>query len=295
MLTHLSPSGDIMPARVVVIGAVGFVGGAVATRLRAAGIEVLELGRAEVDLLRPGAAEGLAGRLRCGDTVVAAAARAPCRDLDMLIDNLRMVRAMLSAFSRVALAHVVNISSDAVYADGPVPLDETSPTAPETLHGAMHLAREIAFRTSVSAPLAIVRPSLLYGAADPHNGYGPNRFRRLAAEGRDIVLFGEGEERRDHVLVEDLADLVYRVVVHRSAGVLNVASGEVHSFREIAERVVALAPRQVAIRTSPRQGPMPHNGYRPFDIALCKRAFPDFAYTPLGDGLARVQRAMETA
>ena len=159
----------------------------------------------------------------------------------------------------------------------------------------MHLAREIAFRTSVSAPLAIVRPSLLYGAADPHNGYGPNRFRRLAAEGRDIVLFGEGEERRDHVLVEDLADLVCRVLAHRSAGVLNVASGEVHSFREIAERVVALAPRRVAIRTSPRQGPMPHNGYRPFDITECRRAFPDFAYTPLGDGLVRVQKEVGAA
>jgi nucleoside-diphosphate-sugar epimerase len=37
---------------------------------------------------------------------------------------------------------------------------------------------------------------------DPHNGYGPNRFRRLAAGGEEIVLFGEGEERRDHVQVE---------------------------------------------------------------------------------------------
>ena len=133
MLTHLSPSGDISPARVVVIGAGGFVGGAVATRLRAAGMEVLALARADVDLLAPGAADGLARRLRDGDAVVAAAARAPCRDLDMLIDNLRMVRAMLSALSRVALAHVVNISSDAVYADGPVPLDEISPDSTRDL------------------------------------------------------------------------------------------------------------------------------------------------------------------
>jgi nucleoside-diphosphate-sugar epimerase len=40
---------------------------------------------------------------------------------------------------------------------------------------------------------------------DPHNGYGPNRFRRLAAAGQEIVLFGGGEERRDHVLVDDVA------------------------------------------------------------------------------------------
>jgi UDP-glucose 4-epimerase len=294
MLTHHNRF-PIMPARVVVIGAGGFVGGAVAQRVGAAGIEVLGLRRADVDLLAPDAAEDLARHLRDGDAVVAAAARAPCRDIDMLVDNLQMVRAMVTALSRAGVVLVVNISSDAVYADGPVPLDEASPTAPDTLHGAMHLAREIAFRTSLAVPLAILRPSLLYGAADPHNGYGPNRFRRLAAEGKEIVLFGEGEERRDHVLIDDLADLVCRVLLHRSTGTLNIATGEVHSFRDIAERVVALAPRPVAIRSSPRQGPMPHNGYRPFDIAGCRKAFPDFAYTALGDGLARAQRAMEAA
>ena len=65
----------------------------------------------------------------------------------------------------------------------------------------MHLVREVMLRSALTAPLAILRPTLLYGAADPHNGYGPNRFRRLAAAGQDIVLFGEGEEQRDHVLI----------------------------------------------------------------------------------------------
>jgi len=51
-----------------------------------------------------------------------------------------------------------------------------------------------------SIPLAILRPTLVYGAGDPHNGYGPNRFRRLASANQPIVLFGEGEERRPAVL-----------------------------------------------------------------------------------------------
>ena len=71
---------------------------------------------------------------------------------------------------------------------------------------------------------------------------------------------------------------------------LNVASGEVHSFRAVAEAVVAAAPRKVSIKGSPRSGPMPHNGYRPFDITDCRAAFPDFSYTPLSQGIAKVQR-----
>jgi UDP-glucose 4-epimerase len=183
----------------------------------------------------------------------------------------------------------VNISSDAVYADGPLPLTETSPTAPTSIHGAMHLAREIAFSSTLKSPLATLRPSLLYGAGDPHNGYGPNRFRRLANEDKDIVLFGEGEERRDHVLIDDVAELIFRVLTRRSAGTLNIASGETHSFRDIAERIVATAAHQVAIKSSPRNGPMPHNGYRPFDIAACRAAFPDFSFTPISEGIVSTQ------
>jgi hypothetical protein len=35
---------------------------------------------------------------------------------------------------------------------------------------------------------------------------------------------------------------------------------------------------------------MPHGGYRPFDIAACRRAFPDFRYTSLADGLNQVRQ-----
>src|SRR5205814_4943806 len=137
------------------------------------------------------------------------------------------------ALPRAPVAHCLNRSSAASYADGPLPLTEASPTAPTSLHGVMHLARELMFRAEVKAPLANLRPTLIYGAADPHNGYGPNRFRRLAADGRDIVLFGAGEERRDHVHVDDVAELVVRVLQHRSFGALNIVTGEVHSFMEI--------------------------------------------------------------
>ena len=286
MLTHRQPAPT--GGRVVVIGAAGFVGGAVARRLAAAGREVVALGRRDVDLLAPDAAKVLAGKLRAGDTVVFASARAPCRDVGMMIENMTMVRAVIAALTEVKPSHVVNVSSDAVYGDEPVPIRESHPAAPTTMHGAMHLAREIALAGALGDRLAIVRPTLIYGTADPHNGYGPNRFRRLAARGEEIVLFGEGEERRDHVLIDDVAELVARIVERGSTGTLNAASGEVHSFRSIADMAVANAGSASKIRGTPRSGPMPHNGYRPFDTAATTAAFPDFRYVSLPDGLRRV-------
>jgi UDP-glucose 4-epimerase len=288
MLEHLNPEPR-KPARVVVIGAAGFVGSAVAARLERDGVRVLRLNREQVDLCTQDAEQRLSRALKPGDAVVAAAARAPCKDSLMLIENLMMARAMVRAIAAAGAAHVVNISSDAVYADSPGPLTEASCASPGSLHGAMHLARELMFRAELKAPLAILRPSLLYGAADPHNGYGPNRFRRLAQAGKDIVLFGEGEERRDHVYVDDVAELVARVLFRRSAGVMNVATGAVHSFREIAEKIAGLSAGKILVKSTPRSGPMPHNGYRPFDPAACRKAFPDFRFTSLKEGLRKAQ------
>jgi nucleoside-diphosphate-sugar epimerase len=284
MLEHLNPAPQ-KPKRVVVMGAGGFVGGAILERLKREGVPVLALSRKEVDLLHPEATINLAKQLLPGDSFVAVSAIAPVKNTDMLVDNLVMVRAMAKALAGAGLAHVVNISSDAIYADGPVPLTEATPAAPTSLHGAMHLARELMFRAEVKAPLAMLRPTLIYGKKDPHNGYGPNRFRRLAAEGKEIVLFGEGEERRDHVFIDDVAEIAFRVLMRRSRGEINVASGEVHSFRSIADKIVKLSGRSIPIKSSPRSGPMPHNGYRPFDIAACRAAFPDFHFTSLEKGM----------
>lgn len=282
--THATPQA---PQRVVVMGARGFVGGAIMRRLAAAGIDALGLGREQVDLQAPGAAEQLAALLRPTDTFVAVSALAPCKDADMLVDNMVLARSLVRALQLAPVAHVVNISSDAVYGDSTEPLTEASPLAPESLHGVMHLARELTFRSTVTAPLVALRPSLLYGAQDPHNGYGPNRFRRLAAQGQPIPLFGEGEERRDHVYIDDVAELVLRVLLRRSRGALNIATGRVRSFRDIAQDVVRIGASASTIHSTPRMGPMPHNGYRAFGIEACQRAFPDFIYTSIEDGLSR--------
>ena len=110
---------------------------------------------------------------------------------------------------------------------------------------------------------------------------------RLARTGKDILLFGEGEERRDHVWIQDVADLTCQVLGHQSTGSLNITTGTVVSFRDIAERVTQLIPESPHIRGSVRSGPMPHNGYRAFDPSATHVAFPNFRYTSLEDGLRK--------
>jgi len=284
MLEH-TQTPPVDPSRVVVLGAAGFVGGASLDLLRANGIPTEAISRGDIDLLSPSATDLLATRLHPRDSLVVISARAPCKDTVMLRENILMMEKVCEALKNQPVAHVVYVSSDAVYGDEPLPLTEASPAAPGSIHGVMHLARELMLQDCIMAPLALLRPTLIYGATDPHNGYGPNRFRRLAAAGEDIVLFGEGEERRDHVLVHDVAELVLRVLRHRSKGILNIATGSVASFHDIARDIADMFDTPAKVKSSPRVGPMPHNGYRPFNSTATKVSFPKFQYTPLQDGL----------
>jgi UDP-glucose 4-epimerase len=289
MLVHsLSPVEQ--PSRAVVLGAAGFVGGSSVLHLKMAGIETLALGRAEVDLLGPGAAQLLRNLLRPDDALIFVSARAPCKNAAMLVENIRMAETVCDAIKGAGIGQLVYVSSDAVYRDSPDPLSESSCAQPTSPHGAMHLAREVLLRAQYEGPMAILRPTLIYGINDPHNGYGPNRFRRLAGSGQDVVLFGEGEERRDHVHVDDVASLVCRLVMRRSNGILNAVSGKVASFRELAELTAAQFTPRVSIAGSIRTGPMPHNGYRPFDASEITQTFPDFRITSWQEGVVSTCR-----
>lgn len=289
MLTH-EHATPRPPARAVVVGAGGFVGSTIVAALAQAAIPTLGLTRGEADLLAPGGGDALKARLSCDDAVIFVSAIAPAKTAAQLLANLRMTEAAGAVFAALPPAHLLYISSDAIYADEANPVTERSPVAPTTMHGMMHATRELMLRSEYRGPFACLRPTLIYGAADPHSGYGPNRFRRQAAKGEPITIFGDGEEKRDHVAVEDVARLAVRILLHRSSGTLNAATGVATSFRDIAHIVAAQFASPAQVQSVPRPGPRPHLLHRFFDITDCYKSFPDFHFEPLAEGLARAHR-----
>lgn len=253
------------------IGATGFVGSAIAAELEKTGNEVVRTTRSDIDLADAEAAVRLSRVISDGDTVVFAAADAPCRSIHQYLTNIQMVCCLIEAATNIRLAKLVYVSSDAVYSDSDRPLNEESPAVPESLHGVMHRSREMLLAAS-EHPLLVLRPTLIYGSSDPHNGYGPNRFIRSVRSGSDVVLFGDGEELRDHVHISDVAYYAARAI-HSETGVLNIASGELRSFMDLATIAVGLGDGRSEIRSQPRQGPMPHGGYRAFNISRLQEMF----------------------
>jgi UDP-glucose 4-epimerase len=252
-------------------------------------VNVLPLGRDSIDLATDAARDKLAAMLRPDDTLVFLAALTPDkgRGIAPFLDNLKMAAAVCGAIEAVPVAHIVYVSSDAVYPFRAGLVDETSPAEPVDLYAAMHISREIMVRQATKSPVAILRPTLIYGAGDTHNSYGPNRLRRMARKDGKITLFGEGEETRDHIYIDDVVALIELVIGHRSEGLLNLASGRSISFADLARLVAAQFPAGIAVHGTPRQNPITH---RTFDIASLYRSFPAFRFTSLEDGVAAAHR-----
>jgi len=270
-LSNPLPLGSPICRRALVLGA-GFVGGEVIRRLAGRGWEVQGTRSRDLDLTGQNAWEKLSRMLRQGDTLVFVAAKAPVKTPEILVENLQMAQNVLRACQKTPPGHLVYVSSDAVYADGPCPLSEDSPAAPTSLHGVMHLTRELMMKTLHPVPLAVVRPTLIFGEEDPHNGYGPNQFLRLAKSGKPIRIFGKGEEQRDHIHVGDVAEMIAEIVVRGRTGIVNAVTGETTSFLAIAEKIRKKCP--VRIEFVERLGPPPHNGYRAFAAAKTKALVP---------------------
>lgn len=294
MLNHINTS-PTAPNRVVILGAQGFVGRAISNQFTANQLSVVDVTRADIDFCSASASSYLKRLFQPNDVVVIAAAKAPVKNNNMLLDNIVMMQQICQALEVHAdLAQVVYISSDAVYQDAMEPMNEDSFAAPTSLHGVMHLAREQMLASVVAADkLLCVRPTLIYGPGDPHNGYGPNQFYRLAEQGQPIKLFGDGEELRDHIFIGDVARLATLAIMKRSYGVINAVTGQVVSFADIADAVKKLLGRKVEIIHLPRSGPMPHNGYRAFDVSAQQAFFPEFTPTTLTEGLRYFIQAEE--
>lgn len=290
MLNHLNER-PINPARVVILGARGFIGRALAEALQRARITSLPVGSVDLDLAAENAGDRLAAMLQPSDAIVLLSALTPDkgRGLQPFLANIRMAASLCHALEQVTPAHVVYFSSDSVYPMRGSVISEQSCAEPEDLYGMMHLAREMMVRSATKAPVAILRTTLVYGAADTHNSYGPNRLRRMARKDGKVMLFGQGEEPRDHILVDDVAALTVLSLRHRSAGTLNLATGQSISYAELAKKVAALFDKPIEIVGTARQTPISH---RHFDITDLRKAFPAFVFTPLEEGLAKAHREM---
>jgi len=144
-------------------------------------------------------------------------------------------------------AKIVFTSSRMKYGSvGSIPVKETQPAAPLMIYGAHKLLgekyQEIYYRNYNIAYANVVVPNP-YGPRQQmiHHRYGlVNWFIRVAMEGGEITIFGDGEQIRDYIYVEDIvsAILLCGIREETTGETINLGNGEGTSFKTMVETVV---------------------------------------------------------
>lgn len=163
---------------------------------------------------------------------------------------------------------------------------EDAPTRPATLYAASKLAlctvaRQLA--TDRKIPLAWARLFYLYGPWEEPSRLVPAVIRALLAD-RPFPATA-GEQVRDYLHVEDVADALVTLAAAKADGVYNVASGEPSEVRQLLSLVGELAGRPDLLQL----GALPYRAWEPPRICGDVSRLRDLGWSPrhsLRSGLA---------
>tara|TARA_B100000029_G_scaffold232220_2_gene229620 strand:- start:1297 stop:2190 length:894 start_codon:yes stop_codon:yes gene_type:complete len=275
----------LKPKRVVIFGSSGIISKNLQIRLQKDKINFIVFGKAEINLKKKKSEKMIKKMIKKNDTIIFISAEAPVKNHEMLMNNIIMCENICNGLKNSSINQLIYISSDAVYEDAKNSITEKTNASPTSLHGLMHLIRETMLKKYFNSKLCILRPTLIYGVGDTHLGYGPNRFLKLSLKNIDLNIFGNGEERRDHILVDNIIDIMIKCINKKGVGNLNLATGKVISFMNIAKIILGMLNSKSKIKKIKRMGPMPHNGYRAFNIRSIKKNFKEVYISNILEGL----------
>ena len=301
---------------VLVTGGAGFIGSTLLDRLVADGHTVTSVddlstghvrnvahldGRADIRLLeldlsrddltdafttRPDAVVHLAAQISVRISVTD-----PVRDAE--VNVLGTVR-LLEAARRHGVDRVVFATSGGCIYGQPdvadLPVEEDHPTEPHSPYGASKLTGELYLRTFANLH-GLRWTSLAFG-----NVYGPRQdpageagvvaiFAEQMLADAPCTIFGDGEQSRDFVFVDDVVEGIVRAIERGDGHRINIGTGTRTSVNELFERLASIVGYQAQPRHEPaRPGELDHIS---IDPGLADRLLDWRPSVTLDDGLRR--------
>lgn len=288
MIEHLNTLPKFSE-RVLILGGSGFIGQNIIEKLSYKTENIVSLGSKNLDLTAPESVNKLKKIFNKSDTVIFLSAITPDKgkNIATFTKNILMMKHFIDAIKTSPVAHIIYLSSDAVYGLDQSYISEETPVAPESLYGVMHLSREIMLSQVNEIPHAILRVTMVYGKGDTHFAYGPNRFYNSAIKNKTIEIFGNGEEYRDYIHIDDLVSIIEKIICLKSVGLINIASGVSNTFNDIANRIINSVSHSIELVKNKRINKIKH---KHFNITKLIKAFPSISIRSMEVGITKYSK-----
>jgi UDP-glucose 4-epimerase len=285
-------------SRIVILGHTGYIGSRLISALRAAEPRIPLVGRsaADLDLTRADSSAGLEALLDpdAALVILAAIKKQLGDNAEVFSQNLAITLNVCRALAAKPVRRVVFFSSAAVYGEDVQhgAITEATPVQPTSFYGiGKFTAERLLLRTIEQrrgpepTALLILRPALVYGPNEPGAYYGPSGFLRLALARSPITLWGDGQELREFLVVDDVVEVARRLTFGDATGVLNVVSGTSYTYAQAIATIAALTGEMPVVTSKPRtKDKVDHR----FSASALLAACPGFQFTPMETGLRQI-------
>lgn len=175
-------------------------------------------------------------------TSVVEAVEQPQLDLDI---NVRGTLNLLQRSVRNGIQKFIFASSNAVLGDQEPPAKESIVPAPLSPYGASKLSCEAlcsAFSGSYGLQTISLRFANVYGPRSSHKESVIAEFLRRASNNQQITIYGDGNQTRDFIYVDDICHAIMLAMEDDSAtGVFQIGTGSETKIIDLARRIKEIA------------------------------------------------------
>ncbi len=181
--------------------------------------------------------------------------------------NVGGTKNILASAEKLGIRKIVFISSASVYGSQPnLPQRESDAVIPESPYAetkllSEKLCSEWSERTGGNA--ISIRLFNGFGPrqrADSQYGAVIPRFLAAAMNGKNIEIFGDGEQTRDFIFINDIVSALMFLMEKDFSGIVNLARGEKISINQLAELVQKIAGRRIPMEfKKSRSGEVRHS------------------------------------
>ena len=281
--------------RVIILGHTGFLGTHLERKLtKTTYWEVIGRSLPEMDLTQYESAKKLIPFLTPDShIIVAAASKRQFGDtIESYQTNMDIILNLCKLLEKHPVRQIIYMSSSAVYGEETenVNITEETNVNPTSFYGiSKYSAERLLMKTckgNENMLLTLLRPPLIYGPSDEGNTYGPSGFFTSASSDLTITLWGNGEELREFIFVEDFCNIMEVLLKETVPGVFNVVSGIPYCFMDAINEIKKHFP-EMSINSRSRTQDKVDNAFNPSKI---KAILPqDFKFTALEDGILEMR------
>ncbi len=165
---------------------------------------------------------------------------------------------ILESCRKLSVKRFVFASSNAVAGEQLPPIDEKKIPQPLSPYGASKLTGEAlcsAYHHSFGIESFSLRFANLYGTCADHKTSVMSLFLQWIMEGKPLVVYGDGDQTRDFVHVDDVCQAVYLAL--KSEGplgeVFQIARGQETSVNELVTALKEMAGRELEVNYMPER------------------------------------------